>query len=726
MIRTSTIAFLLLIATTCLAQTWNNPHKGNSKQNARYGAFAESPKTLDPARAYSSNEAQFTAQIYEPPLQYHYLKRPFTLVPLTAANLPKVTYYNKQGDVLPKDVNPNQIAYSVYDIYIKPGILYQPHPAFAKDESGRYLYHNLTEDDLSKIHTLSDFNKTGTRELTAHDYVYQIKRLAHPKLHSPILGLMSKHIVGLEQYAKELQQAYQQLILKGEAQPFLDLRKHPILGVKAISRYHYQIKIKGAYPQFIYWLAMPFFAPVPWEADFFYSQPGMLDTNLTFDWHPVGTGPYYLVENNPNRQMVLKRNPNFRGERYPSQGELEDKNNGYLKAAGKTMPFIDLFVFSLDKESIPRWSKFLQGYYDKSGVTADSFDQAIQLDETGKPYLTPELKQKGMRLTTTVSPAIYYVGFNMLDPVVGGYSEKKRKLRLAIAIAIDYEEFIAIFLNGRGTLAQGPLPPGIFGYQKGEVGINPKIYMWVNGKLRRRPLAYSKKLLAEAGYSGGRNPKTGKPLILNYDTPSTGSPDDNARFNWMRKQFAKLGIKLNIRATLYNRFQDKVRKGNVQIFTFGWLADYPDPENFLFLLYGPNGKVRFGGENAANYSNRRANKLFEEIRSLPNGPLRQTKINEFLGIVRKDSPWIFGFHPIDFTLSHAWNYPSKPHAIANNTLKYERINVEQRAKLRRSWNEPIIWPLLVLLGFIVLLLVPLVLTYLRREKRPTVRRKKIR
>ena len=84
--------------------------------------------------------------------------------------------------------------------------------------------------------------------------------------------------------------------------------------------------------------------------------------------------------------------------------------------------------------------------------------------------------------------------------------------------------------------------------------------------------------------------------------PASGS-EAKAQFDWLRKQFHKLNIQLDIRSTDYNRFQDKIRHGQAQIFQWGWNADYPDPENFLFLLYGPNGKVATDGENASNYSN---------------------------------------------------------------------------------------------------------------------------
>ncbi len=217
---------------------------------------------------------------------------------------------------------------------------------------------------------------------------------------------------------------------------------------------------------------MPFFAPMAWEADSFYAQQGLIDKNITLDWYPVGTGPYLLAENNPNRRMILERNPLFHDAAYPLEGEPGDKEKGLLNDAGKKLPFIDRVVYILEKESIPYWSKFLQGYYDASGVSSDSFDQAIEFSGEGEVGLTPAMMDKGIQLQTAVTTSIYYMGFNMLDPVVGGSTERARKLRQAIGIAVDFEEYISIFLNGRGVASQGILPPGIFGNEEGSEGIN--------------------------------------------------------------------------------------------------------------------------------------------------------------------------------------------------------------------------------------------------------------
>jgi ABC-type transport system substrate-binding protein len=702
-----------LFLPACGEPPWNNPYpERQAGENILYGAFSERPKHLDPVRSYSSNEYTFIAQIYEPPLQYHFLKRPYTLVPLTAEAVPVPTLLDGAGDPLPEDTAPSAVAVSEYLVRIKPGIRYQPHPAFATDADGRYLYHDLGRERASRLNTLRDLPETGSRELIAEDYVYQIKRLAAPWLHSPIAGLMKKHIVGLEALSERLAELAP-AAADGE-RAFFDLRTVPFDGAEVVDRYSYRVRIDGRYPQFLYWLAMPFFAPMPWEAEALYDQPGMRENNITLDWYPVGTGAYMLSENNPNMRMVLARNPNYHGETYPTEGMPEDAADGLLADAGRPLPFVDRAVFSLEKESIPYWNKFLQGYYDSSGISSDSFDQAVQFDAAGEAGLTEEMRAQGIELVTAVQTSIWYMGFNMLDPLLGGDSERARLLRQAISIAVDFGEYVSIFANGRGVQGQGPIPPGIFGYREGEAGVNPYVFDWRDGRAVRKPLSEAKALLAKAGYPDGRDPQTGRPLTIYYEAMDAG-PDGKARLNWMRKQFAKLGIELVVRATDYNRFQEKMRKGTGQVFMWGWNADYPDPENFFFLLYGPNRKVD-GGENAANYRNDELDSLFEQMKNMEDGPERQAVLDRMTEIVRHDAPWSFGFYPKSFSLHHQWLANVKPNLMANNTLKYRRIEPEVRERLREQWNPPVIWPIGALVLILVVGALPALIVARRRER----------
>ncbi|HED15381.1 MAG TPA: peptide ABC transporter substrate-binding protein [Gammaproteobacteria bacterium] len=710
----------MLVLAACSDRPWNNPYPpADDGKNILYQAFSERPKHLDPVRSYSSNEYSFLGQIVEPPLHYHYLDRPYRLAALTAKQVPVPDYYDQQDQLLPADARLEDIAYSVYEIVIQPGIQYQPHPAFARDEQGELRYQNLTEADLTDKWKLSDFSHSGSRELVAADYVYQIKRLAHPRLDSPIYSIMSEYIVGLTDYAKELKQVDSKLTPEqdeGRHKPWLDLTKYPLQGVQIVDRYRYRIRIKGKYPQFLYWLAMPFFAPTPPEVDRFYAQPGMKQRNISMDWYPVGTGAYMLSENNPNLRMVMVKNPNFRGMAYPARIGSGKVSPELLVDAGKPMPFIDKVVYSLEKETIPYWSKFLQGYYDLSGISSDSFDQAVQFNVSGEVNLTDAMQKKGIRLLTEVQSSTMYMGFNMIDPVVGGDSERARLLRRAISIAIDYEEFIRIFRNGRGLVAQSLLPPGIIGFQEGEQGMNPYIFDWVNGKPRRKSVDQARQLLAQAGYPQGRDAKTGQPLVIYLDI-AAGGPDDKAMLDWFRKQFARLDLQLSVRNTDYNRFQEKMRKGNAQLFMWGWNADYPDPENFMFLLYGPNSRVKHAGENAANYSNPEFDVLFDQMKNMDNGPERIAVINRMLEIIRADAPWIWGYHPKQYVLHHSWYGNAVSNLFAHNTLMYKRIDARVREQKRRQWNQPVIWPIFAVVLLLVLSLVPGFVAYRRKEHR---------
>ena len=679
-IRKGVLLFVICIgyALPAISWVWNNPYPASqSSKKIYYTSFAEQPKTLDPAKSYDASGYQFIAQIYEPVLQFDYLVRPYKLIPLLAASMPEVRYYNKSGQEV-SDRSSSTIVKSVYTIRIKQGLLYQPHPALAQ-----------------------------TREVKADDFIYQIKRMANPANNSPIYGLMSQYILGFQDYGSTLPKS-----------DFIDLRQYPLLGLNLVDDYTFEIRLNGQYTQFMFWLGMLFFCPIPWEVDQYYAKPGMQEQNIGFDWHPVGTGPFLMSQNNPNRQIVLDKNPNFRQDFFPAgkiDSPIEDQK--YIHHSGERLPLLDKVIYTLEKESIPRWSKFLQGYYDASGVTADSFDQAIKVDASDVPFLTPSMREKGLRLEHTIDPSIYYLGFNMRDAVVGGTSERARKLRQAISIAVDYEEYITIFLNGRGQAAQGPLPPSIFGHLTDEMGINPYVYQWDGHAPKRRSIQYAQTLMRRAGYPGGRDPKTGRSLILHYDVATTGGPDDKAQLDWMRKQFARLGIDLNIRATLYNRFQEKMRMGNAQIFKWAWSADYPDPENFLFLFYGPHGEVKFGGENTSNYLNKRYDRLFDLMKNRSNDAVREQLIRKMVALLRHDAPWIWGYHSETLTLSQQWVSPVKPSTMSYNTLKYEAIDVSKRASLRQLWNRAVLWPIVIIFCLLLLTLLPFLLSYRKKQRR---------
>jgi len=731
------IYFVLIILSLILGcqSPLNRPYRtSESGKNIYYSTFYEQPKTLDPVRAYSSNEYNLICQIYEPPLQYHYLKRPYQLIPLTTTEIPQPHYFDENGTLLSSHPPAKEVHRVIYEINIKRGISYQNHPCFAQDTQGNYLYHNLTEEDVSGIYEIRDFTQIGTRELKAADYIYQMYRIADPRNNCPIFPILTKYILGLDTLSQSLERALEDERRKRreksglaynqeadeKANPIrIDYTHFPFPGAIKKDNYTFQIILKKKYPQILYWLSMPFFSPIPWEADRFYSQAPLIKKNINLQCFPVGTGPFRIDVFDPNLEIILKRNENHHPETYPQRGEKKDRDAGYLADAGKLLPFLEKVVYKLEKESIPRWNKFLQGYYDASGISSDSFDQAISFSPEGFIQLTDQFKTKEIQLVISTATSTLYFAFNMLDPVVGGYTLEKQKLRQAISIVIDIEERIEIFANGRGIPAQGPIPPGIFGYEEGKNKINPYVYTWDEKQAKpvRKSISVAQKLLAQAGYPNGIDPTTGKPLVIGFDNAWTG-PEAQALLKWLQKQFKKIGIALEIRTTYYNRFQEKILSGNFQFFSWGWNADYPDPENFLFLLYGPNSKKQYGGENAANYGNPEFNQLFVKMENMENTPERLQIIRKMLAIARRDAPWVWGFHPRDFGLYHNWVFNAKPHTMANNTIKYLRINPIIREEKRAAWNQPHYWPLAISVGIIFIASLPAFIVIRRRKKTP--------
>jgi ABC-type transport system substrate-binding protein len=693
-----------LLLAACSPRPVNSPYMSDElHSNTLFTAFTQrSPKHLDPASSYSADETPFTYSIYEPLFAYHYLKRPYTLIPQTASALVQPSYFDAQGRALPDDAPGRQVAVSIYDIPIRKGVRYAPHPAFAQDADGTYRYWPITPSQLQGKFGIDQFEHTGSRELRAADFVYAFKRLASPRVVSPIFGVMAEHVQGMSELSEQLKLA-DKTVREQDPDAWLDLRSFDFDGVQALDDHTLRIRVKGKYPQFKYWLAMTFTAPVPWEVDRFYNQPGMARHNLSLDTWPVGTGPYMLVESIANRRHVLQRNPNFRAEPYPCEGEAGDRALGLLNDCGKAMPFIDRIVFSMEKESVPLMGKFIQGYYDIPQADSGDYGVALTVAAADSAEKAALYKDHGLVLRSSTEATVYYLGFNWRDPVVGQgvtaeQAEKNRKLRQAISIAFDWEQFVAIFQNDQAEVAHGPLPPGVPGYQAPPEGMNSQVYDWVDGRAQRKSLDQARTLLAQAGYPNGRDQQTGKPLILYFD--SAGGMGSSPMLDWMRRQLQSLNLQLEVRATDYNRFQDKMRNGSAQMFMWGWVADYPDPENFLFLLYGPNAKAGGGGENASNYSNPQFDRLFEQMRFLDDGPARDALVHEMVRIVQHDAPWMFGYYPKSGGAYQAWVGNAKPTQMVRDTLQYYHLDPELRASKIAQWNTPVWWPLWLLAGLL--------------------------
>jgi oligopeptide transport system substrate-binding protein len=665
-------AALALAASLGAGACGNDPYPGaETDRKIVYIAIAEAPKTLDPQVAYSTADHAVTGAVYDRLLDYHYLERPYRLIPGLAREVPT------------PDPRPN--GHVVYRFDLRDDLRFADDPCFALGGEGR-----------------------TSRQVLAADVVFSLMRIADPQVDSPIASNLV-HVVGFKDFSERLAAARKADVAFASRRIDEQYRAAgDIAGVRVLGPTAFELELDERYPQILYWFAMEFTTPVPWEAIAHYDGNEGRDL---FAEHPVGTGPFRLAVYDKRSRIVLERSPSWYGVRhpewqapaatYPSAGELGDRERGFLDApyVGKPLPFVERVELRLDKESIPAFTKFLQGYYDVSGIIEESFDRVVK-----EGALSDDMAALGMHLDKTVVPSVFYVGFNMEDAVVGAKAGARgRALRQAMSLAVDAREFTRIFQNGRGIPAEAPIPPGLFGYD-GDYR-NP---------FRRVDLERAKALLREAGYPNGLDPATGKPLHLTFDTPDT-SARGRLRYQFFCDAWRRIGLDVEIAATTYNQFQDKARRGAYQIFMWGWVADYPDPENFLFLLWSEMARSK-GGPNTANFTHPEYDRLFLRVRELPNGPERARVVADMRAILEQERPWVELFHSESYALVHGWMHNVKPLGMSFSTLKYQDVDAGMRHVRRQEWNRAVLWPLPVF-AVVVLLVVAPALRAVRQRQR---------
>jgi len=570
--------------------------KNNDKENGYQFPIKSNVKGMDPIQAGDLYAGWVVANIYEGLMEYHYLKRPYQVMPALADGMPKIS---RDG--------------LTYTFKIKSNVKFADDACFPGGKG---------------------------RDVLASDFIYSWKRAADPVNNAETYWIFEGKIKGLEEWREAAKKS-------GKADYAASVE-----GLQAPDDHTLIVKLVRPYPQFLYVLTMHASLVVPHEAVDKYSAE--------FLNHPVGTGPFMLKEWQHNAKIVLVRNPNHRQDLYPSEGEPNDQANGYLADAGKQLPFVDKLTFVEEIEDQPRWLNFMKGVSDAAEIPKDNFDAVIQ-----NRQLKPELANKGMQLKSIPDLDITYVACNMEDKVIGGYGEKQKNLRKAISLAIDSKEYGDKFFSGRYQIAEGPIPPGLNGYDQKLK--NP--YRQVN-------VEEAKKYLAKAGYPGGK----GLPP-LTYEVYSGTTSRQTAEL--VQANVQRIGVKLNINVSTWPEFREKLKKKKAQIWGVAWTADYPDAENFLQLLYGKN---QSPGPNDANYDNPEYNKLYEKASVMMDTPERTAIYKKMVAIAQEDVPWVYNIHRELYYVTQGWLYNWKPAPeLMMTKWKYLRVDTAKRIELKKKF-----------------------------------------
>ena len=641
---------LFALALLLVAGCSNAPYRADlTGEEVLFQGYGEEPKSFDPSVSYNAAEAPITSLVSPAFFRYNFYKqKEFELQPNLGASFPTVEKLvpKKKGDAVER-----------WTYRLRHDLRFQDDPCFPGGKG---------------------------RAITAADVVYSFKRMADPAVNCPVATFVADKIIGWDEVVngfKKQKGAQYDRAMRG-------------VYVDPKDPYAFVIELSQPYPQLRFFMAMSFVSPQAREAIEKYGDSYGLE-------HVVGCGPYVLKEYVPSDHIYLERNPNAPKETFPTAADPQFAS--VLADAGQPVAKLKGIYLPILKESVTSYNLFQQGYLDTLAV--GSSNAAMVPAANG---LSAEMKKRGIGLNRNVQIHVRYLAFNMEDPVFGGYTPKKRKLRQAISLAIDAKSFIDICTQGMDHKAEWILPPGLPGYDPAYK--NP--YRQFDPKLTK-----AKQLLAEAGYPNGIDPETGQPLVLKYDNFAI-NPSTQLQVRLYKKQIEALGVRVELRTTPRANFDTRLLKHQAQFFDYGWTADYPDAENFVFLLYGPNSAP---GPNASLYNSPEYNRLFEQMRAMPDGSQRTAILKKMRDISVEDCPWIYVSNAGSRTLVQPWVRNNYASPIAMDLFKYVAIDPEKRAGLQAQWNRPIVWPLAALVTCLGLVVVPATTT-VRRQRNRRVRR----
>ena len=382
-------------------------------------------------------------------------------------------------------------------------------------------------------------------------------------------------------------------------QRFLDPKNHSpyafiyqgIASIEAPGRYTLVIRLKQPDFNFSHVLAFSLSGAVAREAIEHYGADAAA--------RPVGTGPFRLKSYIRSSKIVLEANPGFR--RAPRIGGVE---------------------ISIMEETQSRWLAFQRGDTDMEYQLEDIATAFMAAD--GK--LRPEFAARGIQLDRSVQPEITYLYFNMQDKAVGGLGKEKIALRRAIAMAYKVEDQIRIIRKGQALRAHYPIPPGVAGH-------DPEY----RSSIVHDPRA-ANALLDKFGYKKGpdgyRRMPDGAPLVFRYSS----IPSELYRQfdELLKRSLDSIGVRLEVHK---DRFPELIKLENqcrLMSRSAAWIADYPDGDNFMQLLYGPN----TGQSNNACYRSPEYDKRYEKSRLLPDGAERNRLFREMARIMETDTVWL--------------------------------------------------------------------------------------
>lgn len=395
-VMVAALAAVLLAASPVRSSAQTSPEP----KVLRY-AFRSDITSFDPARVSDSYSNTLITGMFDAPVRWAYLARPYKLEP-SGCELPEVS-----------------ADFKTITFKVRPGLFFHDDPAF----------------------------KGARRELVAADYVYSLKRHYDPQTKSPNLYILENAgLLGLSEL--------RQKALKTKKPFDYDT---PVEGLKVLDKYTWQIKLAKPDPRFVNNLANPMAAALAREVVEAYGD--------RVGEHPVGTAAFMLKRDEWRRssRIVLVKNPAYRDEFYNEEAPANrpDLQAVAARLKGRKLPMIDRLEVAVIEEPQPRWLAFLNEEADM--IQEVPFEFISVAAPNGE--LAPNLAKRNIKMNRYPQADINFTFFNMKDPVVGGYEPAQVALRRAIGLAYDVDREIRLARKGQMVPAQGLMPPGTWGYR---------------------------------------------------------------------------------------------------------------------------------------------------------------------------------------------------------------------------------------------------------------------
>ena len=506
-----------------------------------------------------------------------------------------------------------------YTFKLKKGTLFTPDPAF----------------------------KGKRRELVAEDFAYTIKRFLDPKNHSPYAFFFEGKILGLDDLAAEAKKSGK-----------FDYDKK-IQGFEIPDSHTLRIRLKDPDYSFSQIMAFAETSAVAREVIETYGEES--------NFHPVGTGPYMLGKYVRSSKIFLKANPDYRKETWDFKPGSDPRDKDIVaRMKGKQIPAIGNVEISIVEETQARMLAFENGETDLEYQLWDVSSRFLSEDNK----LLPDFANKGVRLDRVVDPEITYTFMNTLDKIgdqpnpLGGFSRERIALRRAIAMAYNLVDQIKIIRKNQAIKAEYPIPPGVTGHEAG----------WKNN-IKHDP-AGANLLLDRIGYKKGtdgfRSQPDGSPLVIRYST----TPDERGRLfaELTKKSMDSIAVKLDIHIDKFPELLKAEKQCRLMMRGAAWIADYPDGDNFMQLLYGPNAYQ----SNNSCYKSAEYDKLYEKSKLLPDSPERNAVYREMTKVMERDTPWIMNDSRYRNTLLQPRVVGFKKHPVLHADWVY--IDLDGKAK----------------------------------------------